>query len=171
MWNAKFYTPVATYFKDKLNIQDTQLTNGGVVYILDFGGNNQYIGSTLNLKNRLKQHVECLKENRHTNKMQFAQEVSGVFNVYILLYLPSASEEDLREAEKSMIHLLHPRLNEQIPMNSSLKVNRMWSKVELIGSKKECDGSYKRTYKSVTSNPNEKCPHCGKPINITIEFL
>lgn len=171
MWKPENYTPIATFFKDVLTVQESELTKGGVVYVLDFGENNLYVGSTLNLKNRLRQHVEYLQQKKHTQTIHFAYNVGGVFNAYILLSLPSATEDDLREAENSMIHLLCPRLNVKIPTNSSLKANRAWLKVELVERNKEYDGSYKNFYQTVISDPNNNCPHCGKPIVIktTIE--
>lgn len=135
MWNAEMYSPIANFAEGKLNVQDSELLNGGVVYLLDFGEDRIYVGSTTNFLVRLKQHTEQLRMGEHTPFIQNAYNNSQCFNAYVLLNLPNVSDEELRNAEKSMIHLVRPKLNRNLPDKSSLMANKNWCKARSTKNK------------------------------------
>lgn len=118
--------PTAAFGKDGLIFNDD--IDGSVVYLLDFGGDNVYIGSTNNFKTRISQHAESLKNEKHTPFVQKAFAESQVFNAYVLLNLGDVDKDTLHEAENSMIHLVRPKLNTNMPHKSSLSPNRTWQK-------------------------------------------
>lgn len=126
MWNADKYNPTATFGKDGLIFNDE--IDGCVVYLLDFGGDNAYVGSTNNFKARISQHAESLRSEKHTPFVQKAFAESQVFNAYVLLNLGDVDKDTLHEAENSMIHLVRPKLNTNMPHKSSLSPNKTWRK-------------------------------------------
>lgn len=130
------YSPAAIFERNKLEVL-TELTDGGVVYLLDFGDEEIYIGSTTNFVSRLNNHISRLRISKHTPLLQKAFDINKSFNAYVLLYLSTYDEDVLREAEKSMIRLIRPSLNLQIPTHSSLSITSDWRKA--IKSIKEQD--------------------------------
>lgn len=80
-------------------------------------GNKSYIGSSINLLTRKKQHYNDLRCNRHCNPfLQNAYNKYKEFNFEILETLSFCTDENLRILEKSYIKELKPEFNIQDPV-------------------------------------------------------
>lgn len=80
-------------------------------------GNRSYIGSSISLSVRKKQHYSDLRCNRHCNKfLQNAYNKYKEFNFEVLKTLPSCTDESLRALEKSYIEKLNPEFNIEDPV-------------------------------------------------------
>jgi hypothetical protein len=79
--------------------------------------NHIYIGSSINLYYRLKEHISYLKRNKHCN--QFMQNVYNKhgynnFKFKILKYLDYSQIINIRKFEKRYIDKIKPDLNSQL---------------------------------------------------------
>lgn len=81
----------------------------GVYAIRNISTGREYIGSSVNLINRIKQHARELENGRHVNHVlqaDFTRFGSNGFEASVLLNKPSASEAELRIIESDKIKSL-----------------------------------------------------------------
>lgn len=130
--------------------------------------NHFYIGSSVNLYYRLKEHISYLKRNKHVN--QFLQNVYNKhgyekFKFKILKYININDISKIRQFEKRYIDKLKPNLNLQLdPVSytpskeTNLKIKNTLIKkhqnneISIIGEKKtymyDINGKYINKYNS-----------------------
>lgn len=119
------------------------------VYLMSFRGIGKYIGSTYNLCKRFKQHVNSLVKNTCQNKrLQTAFNASLSFEVYELEKIASGVGRTLRE--QFYIDLLKPELN-IAPAGIQYESKEYVSELAKLFAR------------------HVSCPHCGKPIRVTLE--
>ena len=85
-----------------------QLNSG--VYIISYNNKN-YVGSSSNLKKRIREHFNCLKRNAHPNsRLQRAYNKYGV-DVFLYKIVATCPSEYLLKLEQWFINNLKPELN------------------------------------------------------------
>lgn len=76
------------------------------IYLLEFANGNNYVGSSNNIKRRLRQHIAALQKNQHCNK-----RMQRVFNKYgkcSMIILEACETTQLIERERWWISLFKP---------------------------------------------------------------
>lgn len=95
----------------------TKLSNDCVIYKLLIG-NKKYVGSTINLKNRMRDHVSYLRHNKHHSRhLQKSFNKYGKENLYLEILFKFDEiplKEDLLIKEKEFIDSLHPEFNNEL---------------------------------------------------------
>lgn len=89
-----------------------------VVYQLNFSTGHFYIGSTSNLKSRLRRHRDLLKNNTHTNKNLAKLTSISSLNYYVSVIGEFEDKEAARQAEYQAIQILKNApnlLNQRLP--------------------------------------------------------
>ena len=154
-------------------------------------GDDFYIGSSKYLYKRIQEHVTQLRRKEHTVKIQEAFDSNKYFDVYSI-------EKDidkylLSSKEMQYIRSLNPSLN-SIMAKSDLRIKELCKAqgitqaqlAEKIGiqpvsfsqaiSRNNFDMNYLKRIADALGvtipelfDKNFLCPHCGKPIKITLE--
>lgn len=83
----------------------------GVYQILCKSNGHRYVGSSVDIEGRQKEHVRTLKRGKHRNKaLQYAWETWGETD-FVMSTLIECSEEDLTRQENLCIEKLKPEFN------------------------------------------------------------
>lgn len=102
------YKAIAKF--DKSGVSWVGLPPKSMVYSICFG-NDTYIGSTKNIKNRIGLHFRELSDNRHYSaKMQDAFNSSVSFLVYCI---EEVAEGNIKKREQVHINKIRPTLNKK----------------------------------------------------------
>lgn len=141
------------YYKDScFRWLTPEIQNPAMVYMLSFDDAGIYIGSTYDIKKRIKGHIYSLKEGKcHNKRLQRAFDTLAEFGVFVLERL---YQQKSTMREQFYINLLHPELNETNIASSRTVYNF---------------AQYRKEVFEASSKTQITCPHCGKPLNIRIE--
>lgn len=122
------------------------------VYLILFDKIGSYIGSTGNIIKRFRFYIRDLLLNKYNNKrLQAAFNATSSFDVYELEKITHKNRRTVRE--QFYIDLFHPELNIKTAGLHYEKERFCFEIANLLTSHNSCD----------------KCPHCGKPLNIEIK--
>ena len=92
----------------------------GDVYAIEFG-ENIYVGSSKNVKDRIYEHYRKLKSGKHeVSEMQSLYDKSQCFNAYVIF---RCNERMRTIAERMIILLLRPSLNKTLPSTTTDSFN------------------------------------------------
>lgn len=110
------------YFNMKINLfkqlDELRGINPQGIYLLSIN-NNCYIGSSMNIKKRLRHHRRELRLNIHDNKyLQNSYNKYKICEYEILEICNNLSIIDLRKLEKFWINKLNPKFNIQDPVSA-----------------------------------------------------
>lgn len=91
----------------------------GIYKITCLNNNECYIGSSVNIQDRWRQHLALLRGNRHTSPyLQHSYNKYGEDSLFfeVIAKLPNCSEKTLRQSEWAFIELYKPRFNSASPI-------------------------------------------------------
>jgi group I intron endonuclease len=77
------------------------------IYALSFSGVQRYLGSSIDIQRRYKQHLNLLKRNAHGNrKLQSYYNKHGEPDLVIIEVVERATEKDVQELEQTYLDVL-----------------------------------------------------------------
>lgn len=120
------------------NIQNN-ITNVGIYEIRCTKNNKIYIGSSKNIDLRLKQHLNCLKKNKHDSRyLQFAWKKYGnnAFTVKVLENLPTGTDS------QKILLVEQEYLDKLQPWKSKIGFNTSSSAIKPPNSKGKNNGMF-----------------------------
>jgi len=93
-------------YRVKLNsYSDNPVLSG--IYALSFSGVQRYLGSSIDIQRRYKQHLNLLKRNAHGNrKLQSYYNKHGEPDLVIIEVVERATEKDVQELEQTYLDVL-----------------------------------------------------------------
>ena len=130
------------------------------VYLINFGGNKNYIGVSNHLHKRVRQHYSgMVLGNNDLPQLNEAYKKAGQFTVFLL-----NGKKGSGIGEDEFIYALKPSLNRMIPFPNKISLNSMKEIASIIGvSLSELVADEDQTCNKI------RCPHCGAEIHISVD--